>query len=80
MNSKYAEYLKRAKVNREKQSKRPRDLNQEALNLFQEGKLTQQMARNAGKVSAYKIMDYLQVSQAVAYKLKNYLESQKVEK
>ena len=74
MNSKYVEYLKRAKVDREKQSKKPRDLNQEALKLYQEGRLTEEKGRNAGKVSAYKIMELMKVSQAIAYRIKYFLE------
>ena len=64
---------------REKQSKKPRNLNQEALRLFLKGKLTVEKGRNAGKVSAYKIMDNLKISQAVTYKLEHFLENLQME-
>jgi hypothetical protein len=76
MNSKYTSYLKCLKEDREKKEREPKDLFKEALKLYNQGKLFGNTGRTAGKISAYRIMEELGVSQATAYQIKHRIENQ----
>lgn len=80
LEGKYSKYLEQVKSKREKEEKAPKDLFKEALELYNEGKLFGTTGRTLGKISAYRIMEELGISQAAAYALKHRLEETVINK
>ena len=74
LEEKYAKYLEQVKSKREKEEKAPKDLFKEALERYNQGKLFGTTGRTFGKLSAYRIMEELGISQAAAYAIKHRVE------